>query len=195
MRQITVALVFVVALAATLFVSACDSVDNNISEQNPRIKILLTDAPRAEIESAFVTISRIEIVGADDVSQTLSETALKFDLLTLQNGSQALLVETTLNEGVFSYLRLFVEEDAEVTYDDDDASIAELTIPSGFQSGVKILLNDIELNDDVDDQLTLVLDFDVLESFIPAGDSGLLLFKPVVKVKQAEKNGEDLLVE
>lgn len=192
MRQITAVLIVVVTLTASLVISACDSNDNSLSNNSPRIKILLTDAPAKTIASAFVTISRIEIVGADSVTQTLSETAQEFDLLTLQNDSVAVLVDTPLNEGVFNYLRLFVEEDAIVMY--DDSTEAGLTIPSGFQSGIKILLHNIELVEEAD-ELTLVLDFDVLKSFVQAGDSELLLFKPVVTVKRAEMNGEALLLE
>ena len=194
MRQITSILVVVLTLAVSLVISACDSNDNSFSDQSPRIKILLTDAPRAQITKADVTISRVEIVGADGVTQTLSETKQDFDLLTLQDGAVADLVDTPLNEGVFNHLLLFVEEDANVTYDDD--SVAELTIPSGFQSGVKILLHDVELYNETDSKvLTLTLDFDVLESFVDAGESGKLIFMPVITLKKVEMNGEALLLE
>ncbi|TDI71939.1 MAG: DUF4382 domain-containing protein [Bacteroidetes bacterium] len=194
MRQITSILVVVLTLAVSLVISACDSNDNSFSDQSPRIKILLTDAPRAQITKADVTISRVEIVGADGDTQTLSETEQDFDLLTLQDGTEAVLVDTPLNEGVFNHLLLFVEEDANVTYDDD--SVAELTIPSGFQSGVKILLHDVELYNETDSKvLTLTLDFDVLESFVDAGESGKLIFMPVITLKKVEMNGEALLLE
>lgn len=194
MRQIASILVVVLTLAVSIVISACDSNDNSFSDQSPRIKILLTDAPRAQITKANVTISRVEIVGADGVTQTLSETEQDFDLLTLQDGTVAVLVNTPLNEGVFNHLLLFVEEDANVTY--DDHSVAELTIPSGFQSGVKILLHDVELYNETDPNvLTLTLDFDVLESFVDAGESGKLIFMPVITVKKAEMNGEALLLE
>ena len=194
MRQITSILVVVLTLAVSLVISACDSNDNSFSDQSPRIKILLTDAPRAQITKADVTISRVEIVGADGDTQTLSETEQDFDLLTLQDGTVAVLVDTPLNEGVFNHLLLFVEEDANVTFDDD--SVAELTIPSGFQSGVKILLHGVELDNETEPNvLTLTLDFDVLESFVDAGESGKLIFMPVITVKKAEMNGEALLLE
>ncbi len=194
MRQITAVLIVVVMLTASLVISACDSNDNNFSDNSPRIKILLTDAPRAEIASADVTISRVEIVGSDGSTQTLSETAQEFDLLTLQNGTVAVLVDTPLNEGVFNHLLLFVEENATVTY--DDLSVAELTIPSGFESGVKILLHDVELDNETDvNVLTLTLDFDVLESFVDAGESGKLIFMPVVTLKRADMNGQTLVLE
>jgi hypothetical protein len=195
MRQTSYPMIAGMIFAASFFMTSCDSVDNSSSDQTAQIRILLTDAPAREIASATVTISRIEIVGTDDVVQTLSETAQEFDLLTLQNGTTAVLVDTPLNLGVYSYLRLFVEEDAQVVYLDNGEE-AGLTIPSGFESGVKILLNDVALDNETDvEMLTLTLDFNVQESFVDAGESGMLIFKPVVKVKQADVNGEELLVE
>jgi hypothetical protein len=195
MRQTSYPVIAGMILAASFFMTSCDSGDNSSSDQTAQIRILLTDAPAREIASATVTISRIEIVGTDGVRQTLSETAQEFDLLTLQNGTTAVLVDTPLNLGVYSYLRLFVEEDAQVIYLDNDEE-AGLTIPSGFQSGIKILLNDVTLDNETDvEMLTLTLDFDVQESFVEAGESGMLIFKPVVKVKQVELDGEPLTVE
>ncbi len=194
MRQTTLRLIVGLVFGASFLITSCDSVDSNSSNQNARIRLLLTDAPAKEIASANVTISRIEIVGTDGAVQTLSESAQEFDLLTLQNGTTAVLVDTPLNLGTYSYLRLFVEKDALVIY--TDGKEAELTIPSGFESGIKILLNDVTLDNETDVEiLTLTLDFNVQESFVDAGESGLLLFKPVIKVKQADVNGEELLVE
>ncbi len=194
MRQTTLRVIAGLVFGASFLITSCDSLDSNSSDQNARIRILLTDAPAKEIASATVTISRIEIVGADGAVQTLSETAQEFDLMTLQNGATAVMVDTQLNLGTYNYIRLFVEEDALVVYKGGEE--AELTIPGGFETGVKVLLHNVELDNETDvEVLTLTLDFNVQDSFVEAGESGLLLFKPVVKVKYADLNGEALPLE
>ena len=55
----------------------------------------------------------------------------------------------------------------------------ELKIPSGFQTGVKI----VHGFDIAEDQITeLVLDFDALKSVIKAGNSGKWILQPTIKV-------------
>ncbi len=156
---------------------ACDSVTSVDDNGSPRLLVRMTDAPRAEIVSALVSINRVEISGPDSLSMTLTDSVQVFDLLTLQNDSSVVLVDTTIEAGIYSQLRLIVGDDAHVEF--DDGSNQDLFIPSGGQSGVKILLNDVELLSSRD-TLSLWLDFDVSESFVFAGQSGKLLFKPVI---------------
>lgn len=174
-----------VLLGGVTFIG-CDSIEDDSS---PRVRILMTDAPRAEMVSALVSIVRVEIKGPDSLSMILTDSVQVFDLLTLQNDSTIVLVDTTLADGMYSQLRLVVGDDALVEF--DDGSTQELTIPSGTQSGIKFLLHDIELSGS-QDTLNLLFDFDVNESFIEAGQSGQLLFKPVIKIKGADKSGQDL---
>lgn len=164
----------------------CDSTAN---DSPPRVRILMTDAPRAEMISALVSIVRVEIKGPDSLSTILTDSVQEFDLLTLQNDSTIVLVDTILTDGIYSQLRLIVGENAVVEF--DDGSTQHLKIPSGSQSGIKFLLHDVGLFGS-QDTLNLVLDFDVNESFIEAGQSGQLLFKPVIKIKSADKSGREL---
>jgi len=188
MKRKILSLIVAVVVAVSVSFVGCDSIEDSGS---PRVRILMTDAPRAEMIAAFVSIQRVEIKGPDSLSMMLIDSVQVIDLLTLQNDSTIVLVDTTLTEGVYSQLRLIVGDDAFVEF--DDGSTQDLKIPSGTQSGIKILLHDVELSSSLD-TLNLVLDFDVTKSFIEAGKSGKLLFKPVIKIKSADKSGQNLVV-
>lgn len=192
MRKLISVLSFSAVIGGVLMFGACDTMTNATDDESPRLLIRLTDAPRAEIISAMVSIDRVEIKGADSLSTTLTDSVQVFDLLTLQNDSSIVLVDTTIEAGIYNQLRLIVGEGAQLEF--DDGSTQDLFIPSGQQSGIKILLNDVELSSS-QDTLSLYLDFDATESFVFAGQSGMVLFKPVIKVLSAEKSGKRLLVE
>jgi hypothetical protein len=189
MNRIAYSLLMAATLSLTIVFTGCDTVQD---ESAPRIRILMTDAPLAQMDSALVSIDRVEIKGPDSLSMTLTDSVQVFDLLSLQDDSTIVLVDTTLSEGVYSQLRLIVGDEALVYF--NDGSTQDLTIPSGSQSGIKILLGDVALTSSLD-TLSLLLDFDATNSFVEAGQSGKLLFKPVIKVKKSDKSGQNLGLE
>ena len=153
--------------------------------------VLLTDAPFPFdlVDEANVTISRVEVAGEGGV-QVLAEGEQTFNLLDLQNGVTAALGTVEMPEGRVSQVRLIVSE-ASILLVDDDPSDGEpaqeydLFVPSGAQTGIKIL---VAADIDSGMETTATLDFDVEDSFIvqgnpetPAGIEGFL-FKPVIKV-------------
>lgn len=185
MRKQILAIAGLVLGAASL--AACDFTGS--SSSSPHLLIRLTDAPRAEIVAALVSIDRVEIKSSDSLSTVLTDSVQTFDLLALQDDSSIVLVDQVIPEGVYSQLRLIVGDEAVVTF--DDATQQDLFIPSGEQTGIKILLDDVDLTS-TEDTLYIMLDFDAEESFVFAGQSGKLLFKPVIKVKEAEVAGKQL---
>ena len=66
-------------------------------------------------------------------------------------------------------------------------------MPSGTETGIKVLLNEFEIANDAD-LVEVLIDFDVAASFVKAGASGQYIFKPVIKPLSLEVNGiqEDL---
>lgn len=179
-------------LAAVLFLgmAGCDFLG---ASSTGTLRLHLTDAPFPYdlATAANVTIDRVEIVpdtDGDDAEDeegsptVLSEEEQEFNLLELQDGVTALLAETELEAGSYTQLRLIVSE-ASVVF--EDKIRFELKVPSGAQTGIKILLPDFEVEEDGVTELTL--DFDVDESFVvqgnPSTETGIkgFLFKPVVK--------------
>jgi hypothetical protein len=172
-----------------------------------QIRILLTDAPADYLESADVCISRVYLVPGEDREDNQGngngpnwvdlfndpEDPLCYNLLELRDGITADLTDAVgVEPGEYGQLRLVVSW-AEVTlaegYEFRDGTITKpLFIPSGMQTGIKVLLNEsIEAEDGT--LTTLIVDFDVNENFViqgnpdtPAGIHGIL-FTPVLKEK------------
>lgn len=154
-------------------------------DETGRFTVLLTDAPFPFdlVKEANVTIGRVDVVTDAEVA-TILEEERTFNLLDLRDGVTAVLAEEELPAGSIAQIRLIVT-DAEVVLDDASMTTFDLFIPSGAQSGLKIVLGAFV---DAGAETIVTLDFDVEDSFIvqgnpntPAGIRGFL-FKPVVRV-------------
>lgn len=192
------------ALVGLLLPLACD--DSVGPMDGPaQIQILLTDAPADYIESAEVCISRAYLVPGKDEEgnggngppwvDLFNEPGEPWchDLLLLRDGiTEALTGPEGVEPGEYGQLRLVVSS-ALVTlkegYAFRDGTISKpLFVPSGMQTGIKVLLDGPILVED--GKLVIVtVDFDVNENFVfqgnpdtPAGIHGVL-FTPVLKEK------------
>jgi hypothetical protein len=197
---------FVTLLAAALmFLAGC----NNNSEEvgTGRLTVQLTDAPFPSdmVAEANVTISRIEArnKGAEDDEEgeedgdsgspfvVLSEETQSFNLLDLQNGVTASLVDLEVPVGSYDLVRLYVDEASIVLTDGQEF---DLFVPSGAQTGIKIFINPaIEVAGGLTAEL--LLDFDVANSFIsqgsldsPSGINGFN-FRPTIKAANLSTAG------
>ena len=177
-------------LALLLFIglAGCDSLADADAPLG-RVQVLLTDAPLDGVAEANVTITRVELVGADSLAPVvLADSAQGFNLLELQHGVTAPLADVAVPAGRYQQLRLVVANDAELVL--HDGSTKPLKVPSGATSGIKILLPDFEI-DDENDVVSMTIDFDASRSFVEAGASGKVLFKPVLKPLSLTVNGAE----
>ena len=189
-------------IVLTLGAVACNDSNDATGGGTSHMRVLLTDAPSDLIASAKVTISRVYLVGNDggpvDVMPA-SEPPLTFDLLDLRNGVEALLADHAVPAGAYEQLRLVVE-DAEVTLVDgltfsDGSSTQTLFVPSGMQSGIKVLLDE-PLDADPGQITIVVVDFDVDQNFVLQGNAtppteiSSILFTPVLQEKRREEQPE-----
>jgi hypothetical protein len=163
-----------------------------------KIQILLTDAPAAMVASAEVWISRVYLQGGGDESTDDTGRVdlfndpgapLHFDLLKLQDGITADLTGLVeIEAGLYQGLRLVVDK-AEVTLTDglsfaDGSESVTLTVPSGSESGIKVMLND-DIDAAEGESTTLTVDFDVDRNFVFQGGQGQsairgIMFTPVL---------------
>jgi hypothetical protein len=200
-------------LSGVLFWAGCDSGGTGSTAQGD-FTLRLVDAP-ADLDSAVVTVNRVELFTEDGVSDdengdddseddddsgdddsgdddentlTLTEETRQLDLLQLQNGNEEILAdEVTVPEGEYTQLRLVLGSDNYVVVNGEQQM---LQVPSGQQSGIKIILPEVEIEND-GDQIDLTLDFDVEDSFIEQGN-GTYRFKPTIKVKDVFVNGQSI---
>ena len=196
-------LLFAAALVGlSVAVSSCDSADAGTA----RLNVRLTDAPFPFdlAQSADVTITRIELLAADDDGDASNDTTdaepirdrivlfdgepFSLNLLDLRDGVDTLLVNgfSVPADGSYNRLRIYVGDQASVTF--RDGSVYPLKLPSAQRSGIKVTLPDYTADGD---EIDVLIDFDVERSFVTRGNPGAagfkgFLFKPVLKVKSFE---------
>lgn len=159
----------------------------------------LTDSSAMKYTAIYVTIDEVQVNRKDRSSSgnsgwtTVATPGQTYNLLTLVNGATAVLGDSELAAGAYRQIRLILGRDAEsgnnisgvphpyanyVILNDGSGTVEELTIPSGFQTGIKLVHNFNVLENSV---VELVLDFDACRSVVEAGNGNFLL-KPVIRV-------------
>jgi len=189
------------------FWAGCDSSGGMGEAAQGDFTLRLTDAPAA-LDSAVVTVDRVDLVtedgedsaddGGDDDGDndeegtlTLTEETRQLDLLQLRNGNEELLADAvTVPEGEYTQLRFVLGDKPGDNYVVVNGGQQMLSVPSGAQSGIKIILPEVEVEND-GDQIDVTLDFDVDESFVEQGN-GDYRFKPTIKVKDVFVNGQSI---
>jgi hypothetical protein len=201
-------------LIALLFIS-CGSGGGGSSSGGGGVGTLslsLTDASTDRYKAVYVTITDIQVhqPGGNEnnpnswYSVDMPRTPMTVNLLDLVNGVREDLGLVDLEAGAYTQMRLIIGQTPErngtinilsqphpyanyvVDLNDD---YHELKVPSGSQSGYKIIGGfDINTNSTTE----LILDFDANRSVVEAGNSGQWLLKPTVKVKYPD---EDALIE
>ena len=163
-------------LAAALALTAACAVDpteeSSTSPRDPKIQVLLTDAP-GDFESVWVNIASVAIESGGEWL-TLTEEPQRFDLLTLQNDVTAALGDAALQPGMYGQLRLLVDTASVVI----DGAESPLQIASGAQTGIKI---DLDQMIEADTTYSLTLDYDAHKSVKTTGQG--FLMTPVITVK------------
>ena len=191
-------LTLILLLASGILLVSCGSSgDSSGSSAQGTLSVALTDSATEDYQAVYVTIARIEVHPGDGEDESLWETVAEpnrtYNLLELVNGVFEELGTTALDAGDYSQLRMIIgdtadqennilgeeHEFANYVIDRDDSEVHELKVPSGPQTGLKIV-NGFTIAPN--QQTELILDFDATRSVVKAGTSGNYLLKPTVKV-------------
>jgi len=200
------------ALLAPL--TACGGGSGGTSPDLAQLEIKLTDAP-GEYSQVVVTIDRISVhttqsngfvdldlnteiglggavIDVDDVAGTIT-----VDLTELTNGRNILLATGSLPGGTIEQIRLHLVEatvDGTLTpwvvEDVPGAKREALKVPSGFQSGIKLVPRNVDVPNG--SLTSITLDFDASRSVVALGGKGQgnraydYLLKPVIFVLESE---------
>jgi uncharacterized protein DUF4382 len=123
-------------IAALAFLAACGG---QSSDGMGTINVKLVDGPITGYKEINVNIQKVEIAGESGWI-TLGEPKQTFDLLTLTGGVSATLVNgKTIPAGHYTQMRLVLGSGNTIML--ADGTVADLTIPSGMQTGIKLLVN------------------------------------------------------
>ena len=176
--------------------AACDAVAGS---DQAHITVRMKDAPFPfdSVDLVGVSVTRIDLRAAADSGDT-GETVTLYDgdpidlnLLDLRDGVDTVLTRRSIPAGTYSELRIFVADDATVVF--KDGRTYDLKLPSAQQSGIKVLLGDMALEDEAD----VLIDFNVEDSFVTRGNPAApgfqgFLFKPVLRVESLVVDGDDV---
>jgi len=161
------------------------------------LSLSLSDATTAEYNAAYVTIKEVQVHTDEDGSwQRVASPNRTYNLLELVNGVREQLGITELETAHYTQMRLIIGKSPDDTINllseshpyanyiiDNADTYYELKIPSGYQTGIKI----VHGFDIAEDQTTeLILDFDACRSVVQAGNSGKWLLKPTIKIASLE---------
>ncbi len=160
-----------------------------------RLSMSLIDKPSDDYDAVYVTIKEIAVHAAGQTEstwKTVLEPNKTIDLLALANGVREQLGIVSLDAGRYTQLRLIIgtQQDNGLNIQghshpfanyviDKIGDIHELKIPSGMQTGIK-LVQGFDINANSTTELTF--DFDASRSVVVAGNSGKYLLKPTIQV-------------
>ena len=207
MPVLSVRTLAVLGAAVTLFtVGACDDDgDTPLAPERGALTLLLTDAP-GDIRKAVVTIEKIYLQPDSNYDATadrviLMDDPITVDLLTLADTTQAIVDSLSIPAGRYAQLR-FVISGAYIAVEGADTASrliyatsttyaglpagttpdGQLITPSWGSSGLKVQLPGNALTIVDDSTTTLLVDFDVSQSFgKAAGQSGNWIMSPIIQ--------------
>lgn len=178
--KISKRLLFSAAVITTLLFYACSkdtsSSFDNSGSGTTRLKVNMTDAP-VNADSVNVDIRQVRVNFSNDTVGwvDISTHAGVYNLLGLQNGLDTLLAVGTVPTDTLQQIRLVLGTNNSIVVSGVNYP---LTIPSGAESGLKIIVNR-RLNANLD---SLLIDFDAALSIHATGNGGYML-RPVLRVR------------
>ena len=193
-KKIFLFLTLSLAALLTLTLASCGGSGGSGSSStgDGTLKLSLTDSATRDYRAIYVTIDRVDVHRADGNWEVVANPQATYDLLELVNGVTVVLGEDLLPAGDYTQMRLIIGTTADNSDNLDglphpyanylvmaDDSINQLKIPSGPQTGIK-LVSGFTIN--ANQTTELLLDFDAMRSVVKAGASGLYLLKPTIKV-------------
>ncbi len=196
-------LVYLVVCIFTFILAACGGGDSASETATGSLSVSLTDASTAKYLAVYVTIDEVQVnrnsAGTPGNSgwSTIATPKETYNLLELINGLTAVLGGGELTVGTFHQVRLIIGNKAQsennilgvphpfanyVILNDGMDTVEKLKIPSGFQTGIKLVHNFQVLENQT---IELVLDFDACRSVVETGN-GKFILKPTIKILQTE---------
>lgn len=191
------------AVFMSMMLSSCGGGGGGgVSSEVGTFSMELTDANNNENKAIYVTIEDVRVHHKDweeDAWESVSAPNLPktFNLYELTNGVSEKIGMADIETGTYTQMRLIigaVEDNginilgqahpfANYVIDTGDV-VHELKIPSGIQTGIKII-HGFEISDNQTTEL--LLDFSADKSVVVAGNSGKWMLKPTIKVSDYEE--------
>lgn len=182
------------------------------SDGSGTVSVGLTDSASDKYHAVYITVADVQICEKDTDNssddncnwrslQTENDEPLSnrtYNLLKLVNGVTEAIGSKEFDEGEYNQIRLIIGDTPEpennllgephefanyLILNDDSNTIEPLKIPSGFQTGIKLVHRFVVEAGKIKE---LVLDFDADRSVVKAGNSGKYNLKPTIKVFETD---------
>lgn len=170
-------------LAGLMALAACSMERDEMANGHAKLNVLMVDAP-GDYEEVWVEVLSVAVLpegkeGANEsawITMDYGAGENNIELLSLVGEKQAWLGSKELPAGKISQVRVILGENNYLVKGGEEIP---LTTPSAQQSGLKLQVNRELL---AGTQYDLILDFNVAQSIVSAGNSGKHILKPVIKV-------------
>ena len=176
------------AALAALLAASCGGEDGMgggsgmTASNDSTLRLHLADAPVPPVTKVWVQFTGVEIkpVGGNAMQFAFAP-AKGYDLITLQGGNSAVLLgDTTVPAGDYEWIRLMVDPTNGSNYLIDGSGQHELRIPSGEQSGLKLIRG---FTMPAGGRADFTIDFDLAKSILtPPGQAPRYMMKPVLRM-------------
>jgi hypothetical protein len=185
----------ITSIIVLLLVLSCGDSDSSNTTETAKVSVRLVDDP-GDYQNVFVEVIDVMVKydgGSNDENDDDSGWESLgiinpgvYDLLELTGGVNLELVDDEeIETGTIKQIRLILGEDNSVVLE-GETEARPLNTPSAQQSGLKVMINQEIL---AGFNYDFILDFDVDESIVMAGNSGNINLKPVLRASLEVNSG------
>jgi len=171
------------AALAALLLAGCGGGDSmGAASGSSTLSLSLTDGPLSTATKVWLQFTGVEIKPANGTAQVITFATPKgYDLLPLRNGNAAMLLnDTTVAAGDYEWIRLIVDPAANTSYVEDGSGRHYLRIPSGAETGLKLVRGfTMPAGGRADFTVDFVLDKSIIT---PPGQAPDYMMKPVLRI-------------
>ncbi len=191
-------LIAIIAAILFLALAGCSSNSGSSSLGSGDLNVSLTDAPSPDYKAVYISVNQVEVKASSDNGengwQVVDIVNKTINLLDFTGGILEDLGTRNLPAQTYNQLRLVLASAPDdennlngdphpfanyVILNDGSDTVHELKVPSGYQSGIKLVK---QFSIAVSGLTELILDFDAMKSVVQAGNSGQWILKPVIEV-------------
>lgn len=186
LKHMTSIILFLLALS-------CGDSDSSTNTEMAKMSVKLVDEP-GDYQNVYIEIIDVKIKYENDISNDeeggwesigIINSGI-YDLLELTGGVSLPLVDNEeIETGTIKQIRLILG-DANSVVLEGETEARPLSTPSAQQSGLKVMINQPIL---AGFNYDFILDFDVDESIVMAGNSGNINLKPVLRASLEVNSG------
>lgn len=188
---LTFGLVFAVGCDSTGSSGSTDgesgTVDLRMDGSSSTTNSVAAKSEAVNVKKALVTIDEVALVSVEDSSegeatdtdtgiQALNADSFEVDLKQLETGLDTSLAEVDIPEGTYGQLRLIVDGDVNVTF--DDGRQENVMIASGEQTGLKANFDPFTI-ESADDRFEVTTNWDIANS-LKGNSQGKLVITPKI---------------